>query len=154
MSISDPIVEAWQTHCRLNQAYVNNIPNEALAAKIGGRGRTVGAILAHMHNNRLAWMQPGAPDLYQTVGKVQRDQTSDKVLLLNALTASGTAVADWLARSIESGGKVKGFGGQAASFMAYLVAHESYHHGEIGIILAQAGFPLDKTAAYGLWQWK
>ncbi len=154
MSMSDPIVEAWQTHCRLNQAYVNNIPDEALAAKMGVRGRTVGAILAHMHNNRLAWMQPGAPDLYQTVSKVQRDQTGDKALLLNALTASGTAVADWLARSLENGGKVKGFGGQAASFMAYLVAHESYHHGEIGIILAQTGFPLDKTAAYGLWQWQ
>ena len=152
--MTDPIVEAWQTHCRLNQAYVSNIPDGALSAKIGGRGRTVGAILTHMHNNRLAWMQPGAPDLYQTVSKVKRDQTDDKTLLLEMLAASGTAVADWLARSIESGGKVKGFGGQAASFTAYLVAHESYHHGEIGIILAQAGFPLDKTAAYGLWQWK
>ncbi len=154
MSMSDPVVEAWQTHCRLNQAYVNHIPDKALTAKMGGRGRAVGAILAHVHNNRLAWMQPGAPDLYQTVSKVKREQAGDKSLLLEALMASGTAVADWLARSIENGGKVKGFSSHAATFMTYLVAHESYHHGEIGLILTQAGFPLDKTAAYGLWKWK
>lgn len=152
--MSDPIVAAWQTHCRLNQAYLNHIPTEALAAKLDGRGRSVGAVIAHMHNNRLAWLQPGAPDLYQTVDKVQREQTGDKAALLDALAASGTAVAEWLAQSMENGGKVKAFGGQAASFMGYLVAHEGYHHGEIGLILTQAGFPLDKTAAYALWQWK
>ncbi len=152
--MSKPIVEAWQTHCRLNQNFLDHIPAEGLGVKLGGRGRTVGAIIAHMHNNRLAWLEPGAPDLYAGQSKVKREQTGDKDALLAALAASGTAVAGWLARSLENGGKVKGFGGQAASFLGYLIAHESYHHGEIGLILGQTGFPLDKTAAYGLWQWR
>jgi len=151
--MNDPIVEAWQTHCRLSHDFLNHISAEGLEAKLG-RGRSVGAIIAHMHNNRLAWLEPGAPDLYAGQSKIKREQTGDKAVLLDSLAASGTAVADWLARSLENGGKVKGFGGQAASFLGYLVAHESYHHGEIGLILGQAGFPLDKTAAYGLWRWR
>jgi uncharacterized damage-inducible protein DinB len=35
-----------------------------------------------------------------------------------------------------------------------MIAHEAYHHGEIGIMLTQAGFPLPKETAYAIWDWK
>jgi hypothetical protein len=38
-------------------------------------------------------------------------------------------------------------------FNDYLVAHESYHHGEIGIILTLSGQPLDMKTAFGMWEW-
>jgi uncharacterized damage-inducible protein DinB len=37
--------------------------------------------------------------------------------------------------------------------MGYLISHESYHRGEIGIILTQAGYKLDQKIAYGMWEW-
>lgn len=52
-----------------------------------------------------------------------------------------------------TGGKIKGFRPHASAFLGYLVAHESYHQGEIGLILGQAGLPLDKKVAYGMWEW-
>lgn len=149
-----PIVKAWQTHCRLNQQFIKNIPTEALSAKMAGKGRSIGAIITHLHNSRLAWLKPGAPDLYAGLSKIQRSETENKPLLLANLDSSGTAIAQWLTNSLENGGKVKAFGGQAASFLGYLVAHESYHHGEIGLILGQAGFVMDKSDAYALWNWK
>ncbi|HRQ37363.1 MAG TPA: DinB family protein [Chloroflexota bacterium] len=152
--MDDPIVTAWQTHGRLQIEYVKAIQAVALAAKLGGKGRSVGAILAHMHHNRLAWLEPAAPDLMVGLVKVDKTQTGDTAVLVTALQTSTDAIATLLTRSLAAGGKVKGFGGQAASFFGYLVAHESYHHGEIGIILAQAGFALDNKTAYGLWNWK
>jgi uncharacterized damage-inducible protein DinB len=149
-----PIVEAWQTHCRLNQQFIDAIPAEALSAKLAGKGRSIGAIITHLHNNRLNWLKPGAPNLHTGLKKIQRNETENKLLLLANLDSSGTAIAQWLTNSLEKGGKVKAFGGQAASFMGYLVAHESYHHGEMGLILGQAGFSLDKKEAYALWNWK
>jgi uncharacterized damage-inducible protein DinB len=152
--MDDPIVEAWRTHGRLNLEYVAAIPTEALAAKLNGKGRSIGAIVAHMHNNRLAWLEPAAPDLMTGLAKVGKEQTADTAVLQTALQSSTEAIALLLGRSLAAGGKVKGFGGQAASFLGYLVAHESYHHGEIGLILAQAGFAPDNKTTYGLWNWK
>lgn len=152
--MDDPIVTAWQTHGRLNLEFVEAIPAEALAAKLNGKGRNVGAILAHMHHNRLAWLEPAAPDLMTSLTKVDKEGMMETAVLLTALQTSAADIAALLTRSLAAGGKVKGFGGQAASFFGYLVAHESYHHGEIGLILGHAGFALGSKAAYGLWNWK
>ena len=152
--MDDPIVAAWQTHGRLQIDYIKSIPTEALTAKLSGKGRSVGAILAHLHHNRLAWLEPAAPDLMAGLAKVDKEGMVDTAVLLAALQTSADAVAALLTRSLAAGGKVKGFGGQAASFFGYLVAHESYHHGEIGLILGNAGFALDNKTAYGLWNWK
>lgn len=35
----------------------------------------------------------------------------------------------------------------------YLLSHESYHWAEIGIILNEAGLPLDQELHHQLWQW-
>ena len=40
-----------------------------------------------------------------------------------------------------------------AVFVAYLVAHEAYHWGEVGVLLAQQGERLPRELAYGLWDW-
>lgn len=152
--MDDPIVTAWQTHGRLNLEFVAAIPAEALAAKLNGKGRSVGAIVAHLHHNRLAWLEPAAPDLLAGLAKVDKEGMLDTAVLQSALQSSAEAITTLLARSLAAGGKVKGFGGQAASFFGYLVAHESYHHGEIGLILGHAGFALDNKTAYGLWNWK
>ncbi len=149
-----PIINAWQTHCRLNHQFIEKIPVPALSAKMAGKGRSIGAIIIHLHNNRLAWLKPGAANLYARLSKIERSEIENKPLLLAHLGSSATAIAEWLADSLEQGGKVKAFGGHAATFMAYLIAHESYHHGEIGLILGQAGFVMDKSDAYALWNWK
>ncbi|MCB8966242.1 MAG: hypothetical protein H6660_05045 [Ardenticatenaceae bacterium] len=151
--MENDILVTWQTHCRLNEQFVAAIPPAALGAKIGGKGRSAGAVLAHIHNNRLAWLEPAAPDLMAALRKVNSAQTSDHELLLAALTASGTAVAGLLTRSLEAG-KVKGFRGPITSFLGYLIAHDSYHHGEIGLILGQAGYKLAAENAYALWDWR
>ena len=66
---------------------------------------------------------------------------------------TGEAVAALLARTLESGGRIKGFKPHAAAFLGYLVSHESHHRGQIALTLKQAGHPLDKKTAYGLWEW-
>jgi hypothetical protein len=45
---------------------------------------------------------------------------------------------------------VKGFKPHAAAF---LVSHESHHRGQIALTLKQAGHPLEKKVAFGIWEW-
>lgn len=150
--MSDSILTTWQTHSKHVQAFIGGIPQEGLAAKLG-KGRTVGAMLAHLHNNRLDWLQPAAPDLAQALPKIPKDQTGDKGTLLASLAASGETVHSLLGRELESG-RVKAFGGAPAAFMAYLIAHEFYHFGEVGVLLGEAGIKLESKITYGLWEWK
>ena len=150
--MTDPILSTWHTHCKHVQTFISGIPDEGLAAKLA-KGRTAGAMLAHLHNNRLDWLQPAAPDLAQSLSKIPKDRTGDKGNLLASLAASGEAIHSLLDRGLESG-KVKAFGGTPAAFMAYLIAHEFYHFGEVGILLGEAGMMLENKVAYGIWEWK
>jgi len=155
--MTDPILATWQTHCLHTQTFIGGIPVEGLAIKLG-RGRTAGAMLAHLHNNRLAWLEPAAPDLAKNLSKIPKDQTEDKDLLLTSLAESGQGLEVLLTRSLSTAGstpvKVKAFGGSPVAFMAYLIAHEFYHFGEVGILLSEAGIKLDNRIAYGIWEWK
>jgi uncharacterized damage-inducible protein DinB len=99
-------------------------------------------------------LQAIAPDISQDMKKVARNESDDKELSLRALNGSAEAVTIVLQRSLDTGGKVKGFWDHAAKFLGYLIAHEAYHHGEIGIMITQAGFQLPQDIAYGIWDWK
>ena len=85
--------------------------------------------------------------------KIPKENAQDKALLKNSLNASGEAIAALIETSTARGGKVKGFKPHVTAFVGYMISHESYHRGEIGIALAQSGHTLDKKIAYGMWEW-
>ena len=149
----DPLVESWQIHDRINLYLLDAIPADALGAVSASRGRTVGEQLAHVHNVRLMWLKSAAPELLEGLEKVEKEAAGDPALLRRALEASGAAVAELARRSLAGGGKVKGFKPHVHAFVGYLVSHESHHRGQVALTLKQAGRPLDKKAAYGLWEW-
>ncbi|HXK92120.1 MAG TPA: DinB family protein [bacterium] len=152
--MADPIVTAWQTHCRLSSKFWDAIPAASLECKPTAPGRSIGQMLAHIHNNRLNWLEPLAPDLARSVPKIPKEWPREPNRLADALRASGEAVEKLLARSVDAGGAMKGFRGHAANFLGYLISHESYHNGQIAIVLKQAGTPAGKQTAYALWDWR
>ncbi len=113
----------------------------------------MGEQFAHMHNVRLDWLRPSAPALLSGLAKVATGMAEDKDQLRGALDDSGQAIESLLRQGLAAGGKIKGFKPHLVGFLGYFIAHESSHRGEIGIILAQSGHPLDKDIAYGLWDW-
>ena len=113
----------------------------------------MGEQLAHVHNVRLMWLKEAAPELMEGLAKVEKDAAADPALLRRSLEASAAAVSALLARALAAGGKVRGFKPHAAAFLGYLVAHESHHRGQVALTLKQAGHPLDRKTAFGLWEW-
>ena len=87
------------------------------------------------------------------LAKIENEQANDKKVLSKSLLDSGKAVGVLLGQSLAAGGKVKGFKPHAAAFLGYLIAHESHHRGQIVLTLKQAGKPVDKKVAYGIWEW-
>jgi uncharacterized damage-inducible protein DinB len=151
--MDEQVLDTWRIHNRITLYVLDAISPEALGGVSASKGRTVGAQFAHMHNNRIAWLEAAAPDLTEGLAKIDKASAGDREMLREALEGSGNAVGALLGRGIEAGGKIKGFKPHAVAFMAYLIAHESYHQGEIGMILNQSGHALDKKTAYGMWEW-
>ena len=153
ITLDEQLLETWNIHNRINVYLLDNIAPEALSGTSTSKGRSVAEVFAHIHSNRLAWLEAAAPDLFAGLLKIEKESAANAALLRRSLEDSGKAIESLLRHSLETGGRVKGFKPHAVAFMGYLISHESYHRGEIGIILAQSGHPLDKKVSYGMWEW-
>ena|SRR5437867_458132 len=150
--MEEQLLDTWNIHNRINLFLLDAIPPEALTGVSASKGRSVGEQFAHIHNVRLMWLKVAAPELMEGLEKIEKEAAIDKTLLMRSLDESGRAIEMLLQKGIESG-KIKSFKPHPAAFLGYLISHESYHRGEIGIILTQSGHPLDKKISYGMWEW-
>jgi uncharacterized damage-inducible protein DinB len=157
MDTLDPIIDTWQINARINLYMLEAIPAEALACVGGIGGRSIAVQFAHVHNVRLMWLDAAAPELKATVSKIETRTKADKEaitheMLCASLTASAEAIGALLRKGIAEG-RIKGFKPHPTAFLGYLLAHESYHRAEVGIILTECGHPLADKISYGMWEW-
>jgi uncharacterized damage-inducible protein DinB len=149
--MEEQLLESWAIHDRINQYLLAAVPAGALGDVSASKGRSVAEQFAHIHNVRLMWLKSAAPDLLEGLAKLEKE--SEQAKLGESLSASALAIGELLRRSFASGGKVKGFRPHAVAFLAYLISHESHHRGQIALTLKQAGHPLEKKVAFGIWEW-
>jgi len=149
----DQLIETWEIHDRINLYLLDAIDPAMLGSYSASKGRSVAEQLAHIHNVRLMWLKSAAPDLLSGLEKIEKEQAEDKKLLRKSLAASGLAIKNLLAKSIQGDGRIKGFKPHVSAFLGYLISHESHHRGQIVLSLKQAGHQLDKKVLYGIWEW-
>jgi len=152
LELSEQLLDTWRISVRVGLYALDGVDGEGLDAA-GLRGRTPRQQFAHIHRVRRMWLEHTAPDLYAAVADVDDEAgVGGGEALHAALQASGAAIEELLRRGLETG-RIKGFKPHPAAFIGYLVAHEAYHLGDVGVRLSQAGRPLDKKVSYGLWEW-
>jgi len=145
------LLNAFDISNRINEYMIENLPADAWRAKPpDGKGRTVAAMIAHMHNVRVMWLKATkAEDIPEQLdrGSVTPAQA------IRALDGSRAALHKVCQRALETDGRIKGFRPDVAGFFGYLIAHDSHHRGQIAMLARQVGHPLPQKAVFGMWEW-
>lgn len=151
-SLGESLLTAFDTNDRINQYLLENLPTESWTAEPPeGKGRTIAAIVAHMHNVRVMWLKATAKE-----SKIPEQLDRSKVTpaqAAKALDQSRAALAAVLKSALDAGGRVKGFKPDVAGFFGYLIAHDAHHRGQVCMLARQVGHTLPQKAMFGLWEW-
>jgi uncharacterized damage-inducible protein DinB len=146
------LLNAFNTNNRINRYLIESIAPAAWRAKPAeGKGRTISAIVAHMHNVRVMWLKVSAKG--STIPP-QLDRASiTPAQAIQGLEQSCRALSELLARALQADGRIKGFRPDVAGFLGYLIAHDAHHRGQIAMLARQLGHPLPQKITFGMWEW-
>lgn len=145
------LLNALDTNNRINLYLIENLPAEAWNAKLpDGKGRTIAAIVAHMHNVRVMWLKASkAQDIPEQLERA----TVTLAQATRALESSRAALHKVCREALETDGRIKGFRPDVAGFIGYLIAHDAHHRGQIAMLARQLGHPIPQKAVFGIWEW-
>ena len=153
VDLAAAIVQAFATNERINQFLLEELDPLVWDAQAPvGKGRTIRAIVAHIHNVRHMWLAVADADT-QAPEKVQRDSLTLEQAR-TALGESARALQALLRKSLDSGGRVKDFKPDVVGFLAYAISHEAHHRGQIAMLARMLGKPLSQAATFGMWEWR
>ncbi len=143
--------KAFQTNNRINLYLIENLPAPAWREKPSdGKGRTIAAIVAHLHNVRVMWLKAAKSEEIPE----QLDRASvTPAQATRGLEISNRALESIITRAMESDGRIKNFRPDVAGFIGYLIAHDAHHRGQITMLARQLGHPLPQKAMFGMWEW-
>ena len=146
------MLTAFATNNRINLYLLENLAEEAWrATPPNKKGRDIASLFAHMHNVRLMWLK--AIDKSAALpAKLEGDAfTRDEAAA--ALKESCAALEPVLQRAMAGDGKIKGFKPDVGSFVAYLLAHDAHHRGQVSLLARQTGHAVTQSVNFGMWEW-
>ena len=150
--VAGALLNSFAINDRINHYLIRNLAGEAWRMEPpGGKGRSIAAIFAHTHNVRLMWLK-AAGHQGAMPAKLEPDECSPEQAIA-ALAASCAALSALIAAALSGDGRIKGFKPDAAGFLGYLIAHDAHHRGQASLLARQLGFPLPKSAGFGMWEW-
>ncbi len=147
------LLETFAINEKANQLLLGHVAAAAWQAPLpSGKGRSIGAIAAHIHHVRLMWLS-AADKTGKHPAKLDPDKAT-RSQVQTSLRASAEAIRALIEKALDDpAGKVPHFKPDVVAFVGYLIAHDSYHRGQIAMLARQVGHPVPTRTGFGLWEW-
>jgi uncharacterized damage-inducible protein DinB len=144
------VLRSFAIHNRIHLYLLTALsPDAWMAEPPDGKGRTLAAMVSHVHGVRLMWLK--ASGVTTLPAPLEKTATIEEAKA--ALEASAAALQDRLSTALNGDGRIPGFKPDAWAFVGYLIAHEAHHRGQMTMLARQVGHPVDKRTNFGLWEW-
>lgn len=147
---------------QMNQVVLAHLHPAAWRAQLpGNKGRTIAAIFVHVHNVRRKWLRLSAPHLRAPMALDRAHCTQQDVRA--ALAESGARCGEMIAEALSlAEPQIKVFQRDALAkpwpagpaMVAYMIAHDAHHRGQVCMLAHQLGFPLPPSATAEMWSWE
>jgi len=108
---------------------------------------------AHLHNVRVWHLEKRARNLAEGLRCFETKEEPTRAELKKHLQASAERVERFLEEAALGAPKRRPFKRGIAVTLAYFVAHESHHRGNILLTLRLCGHPVDQATRYAIWDW-
>jgi uncharacterized damage-inducible protein DinB len=148
--------ESYAVSERMNQIVLDHLDPAAWRAKLpGSKGRTIAAIVAHVHNVRRKWLRLSAPHLMvpAPLNHARCTQKQARASLLESAARCSEMLADARVETFIRDGWARPWPAGAA-MLAYMISHDAHHRGQICMLAHQLGFPLPAKVVAGIWAWE
>lgn len=150
----EQLVETWHINNRVNLILLENLDAEALQMTLSKRGGgTPGKLLRHLVDSRRRWLEAIEKAFAKDIPAIPLEEAHNKKLLKSGLIATAAAIEQIIRESMANGGEVKRFKHGIVTMVAYLIAHDAHHRGNIFLTLKHCGYKLSNALKYGIWDW-
>jgi uncharacterized damage-inducible protein DinB len=145
------LLSAYAASARINQYLVERLsPVIWRVPPPGGGKRTIAALVAHLHNCGLRYVERTDPR--GVPGELDRARVTP-AQAARALGAKGRAVVRIVGAALADGSRIVGFPHPPAHYLAYYMSHDAHHRGQIVQLARQLGHPVSQQTMIGMWQW-
>jgi uncharacterized damage-inducible protein DinB len=152
--LKQQILESWRAHNRIMMFVIEHIPDDAMKSTLSARGgRDIARQLAHLHMVRIWHLEATNRNLSKGLKRFEKGRSPDKKSLLAAFRESGKAIEQYLQYRIDNAGATENFKRMAIPTLAYFIAHETHHRGNIVLTMKQSGFKIPDSLKWGIWDW-
>jgi uncharacterized damage-inducible protein DinB len=161
--IRDVLLETYAVSDAMNQLILSQLDPGAWRAQLPRQkrgGRTIAAIFAHLHNDRLVKLRNSAPHLKRpapldpdrcTMKQAAAAHKKSARQVLRMLTEAFSAVPNRRVTKFSRDGWSPAWPAGATMF-AYMFSHEAHHRGQILMLAHQLGYRAHE-AMWRIWQW-
>jgi len=146
----DDVIEALRTNERINLMLFDAIDDKGMCCTLSARGgRDVLRQFAHLHDVRRMQIEKRGRKLGITLETFPADRPPTRAGVRAALVASGKALERFFAGF--DAGETRPMPTGAGHTLAYFVAHDAHHRGNILLTLKACGHTVPKDVRFGLW---
>lgn len=150
----DQVLAAWRVNNRINLLLTDHIDDEGMRCTLSSRrGRSVGRQFAHLHNNRIWHLTRRAKALATNAHLFATHDEPDRHTLASSLRDSAQRIEQFIRLASEGAPGVRTFKRGLIPCVAYFIAHESHHRGNILLTLKQSGHAVEKKVRDAIWDW-